>query len=83
MDELDPAPDPAVARAIVQRCAEIPEVAGAEVLGQRAGFRPGRRSIRVERVDLGDRQLIHNYGQGGAGVSVSWGCAEDVRALMP
>ncbi len=84
MDRLDPAPDPGVARAIVQRCADIfPQIARAEVLGYRAGFRPGRKSIRVERVDLGDRHLIHNYGHGGAGVSVSWGCAEDVRALMP
>jgi glycine/D-amino acid oxidase-like deaminating enzyme len=42
-----------------------------------AGLRPYRSSgFRVEREDLGGgRLLVHNYGHGGAGVTLSWGSA--------
>jgi D-amino-acid oxidase len=46
------------------------------------GFRPTRSRIRVERVDLDGVPLIHNYGHGGSGVTVSWGCAQEVRQLI-
>ena len=41
------------------------------------GLRPYRPSgFRVEREDLGGgRLLVHNYGHGGAGVTLSWGSA--------
>ena len=41
------------------------------------GLRPYRPSgFRVERQDLGaGRLLVHNYGHGGAGVTLSWGSA--------
>jgi len=75
----DPEPDMAVAAAILDRCSEIfPELATAEVLGHRAGIRPARPQIRLEA----EGNVIHNYGHSGAGVSVSWGCAEDVTSLV-
>jgi D-amino-acid oxidase len=41
-----------------------------------AGLRPFRPSgFRVEAERLGDKVLIHNYGHGGGGVSLSWGTA--------
>ena len=77
------APDLEVARAIVARCAEIfPPIAQAEFLGHRAGIRPDRPQIRFELQDLGDRRIVHNCGHSGAGVSLSWGCADDVAKLM-
>jgi len=40
------------------------------------GLRPYRRSgFRVEREAFGEKTIIHNYGHGGGGVSLSWGSA--------
>uniref|UniRef100_UPI0009532A29 FAD-dependent oxidoreductase n=1 Tax=Streptomyces acidiscabies TaxID=42234 RepID=UPI0009532A29 len=68
-------PDPAVAEAIVRRCARLrPEIAGARVLGHRVGLRPARGVVRLERGVLGDgRVVVHHYGHGGEGVTVAWG----------
>ncbi|MCX5267605.1 FAD-dependent oxidoreductase [Streptomyces sp. NBC_00199] len=76
-------PDPAEAQAIVRRCAALrPEVAGARILEHRVGLRPARPAVRLERRTLPDgRAVIHNYGHGGAGVTVAWGCAEEAAAL--
>ncbi|QDP19284.1 FAD-dependent oxidoreductase [Sphingomonas xanthus] len=39
-----------------------------------AGLRPYRESGFVVRRDaLGDKALVHNYGHGGAGITLSWG----------
>ncbi|MGX1782129.1 FAD-dependent oxidoreductase [Streptomyces diastaticus] len=78
-------PDPRTARAIVARCAELrPEIAGARVLGHRVGLRPERAGgVRLEREELpGGTVLVHNYGHGGAGVTVAWGCAREVAELL-
>ncbi|MFJ5280845.1 FAD-dependent oxidoreductase [Streptomyces parvulus] len=76
-------PDPRIAEAIVRRCAELrPEIAGARVLGHLVGLRPARDAVRLERKTLPDgRLLVHNYGHGGAGVTVAWGCAEEAAGL--
>ncbi|MFD3521574.1 FAD-dependent oxidoreductase [Streptomyces sp. NPDC058653] len=79
----DPRPDPETAAAIVERCAALrPEVRGARVLAHRVGLRPARPGVRVEAVQLpGGARLVHNYGHGGAGVTVAWGCAEEAALL--
>ncbi|MEU6257222.1 FAD-dependent oxidoreductase [Streptomyces sp. NPDC047043] len=76
-------PDPAVAEAIVRRCAALrPEIAGARVLEHRVGLRPARDAVRLERELLADgRVLVHNYGHGGGGVTVAWGCATEAAGL--
>ena len=39
-----------------------------------AGLRPYRRSGFVVRAEaLGDKRLVHNYGHGGGGITLSWG----------
>lgn len=64
---------------ILERAARlVPQVAGARVVRHRVGLRPVRPEVRVERV--GD--VVHCYGQGGAGVTVSWGCADEVVRLV-
>ena len=46
------------------------------------GLRPCRRSKQVRfGPDRHHLNLIHNYGHGGSGFSLAWGCAEDVAEL--
>nr|WP_244189221.1 FAD-dependent oxidoreductase [Streptomyces incarnatus] len=82
-DDWSLEPDPATAAAIVARCAAIrPEIAQARVLAHRVGLRPARHAVRLERQPLpGGRVLVHNYGHGGAGVTVAWGCAWEAAGL--
>lgn len=47
------------------------------VVAQRAGLRPSRSTVRVER-DPAEPGLIHNYGHGGAGWTMCRGCANEV-----
>ncbi|MBL1085978.1 FAD-binding oxidoreductase [Streptomyces actinomycinicus] len=82
-DDWSLEPDPDTASAIVARCARVrPEIAGARVLAHRVGLRPARHAVRLERRPLPDgRVLVHNYGHGGAGVTVAWGCARGAAGL--
>jgi D-amino-acid oxidase len=74
-------PDPRRAAGILRRCVEAePLLAGARVLEHRVGLRPVRERLRVEADDR-HPHVIHNYGHGGAGVTLSWGCADEVLAL--
>ena len=77
-DEL--AVDSATTARIVAECSRALKIEKPNVLAERVGLRPFRKSgVRVERDHLGDgRAVIHNYGHGGAGFTLSWGCAEDV-----
>ena len=77
-------PDPATAARILDGCAAIePRLRGATIMAHRVGLRPVRPSVRLEAERLdGGRLLVHNYGHGGAGVTLSWGCALDVAAVV-
>ncbi|MEO1434546.1 MAG: FAD-dependent oxidoreductase [Bacteroidota bacterium] len=67
---------------IHQRCAQIlPEIKTAKVVDHYVGLRPARSEIRLE-FDPNIPNLIHNYGHGGSGYTVSWGCAEAVNSLI-
>ena len=75
-------PDPGVEAAILHRArALVPALRDAPVLSRAVGLRPGRPTVRLDRTDLDGRPLICCYGHGGAGVTLSWGCAADVVAL--
>ncbi|MGA5581715.1 FAD-binding oxidoreductase [Streptomyces sp. WAC00469] len=72
-------PDETAAREIVERCAAVePSIAGARVLEHRVGLRPVRGEVRLEEEYRADTLVVHNYGHGGAGLTLSWGCARDV-----
>jgi D-amino-acid oxidase len=78
-------PYPAVAERIRNDAAAIePRLRGAEVLTHRVGLRPVRPSVRLEAGEpggQGEPAVVHNYGHGGAGVSLSWGCATEAAGL--
>ncbi|WP_053752992.1 FAD-dependent oxidoreductase [Streptomyces sp. MMG1533] len=75
----DLSPDEASAREIVRRCAAVePSIGEARVLGYRVGLRPVRSRVRLTDERHEDTLLLHNYGHGGAGLTLSWGCAREV-----
>jgi D-amino-acid oxidase len=76
-------PDAATADAIMRRCRTlVPRLGEAKVLGHLVGLRPRRSGVRLELERIGDRAIVHNYGHGGAGISLSWGCAQEVLKLV-
>jgi D-amino-acid oxidase len=76
--------DQAVAKDILARAIElVPELRRAKVLGHRVGLRPARPSVRLEATTGAEGgRVVHCYGHGGAGVTVSWGCADEVADLV-
>lgn len=76
-------PDPATEEAILDRARRlVPELADAPIVSRGVGLRPGRAEVRLERTELDSRMVVCCYGHGGAGVTLSWGCADDVVALV-
>ena len=59
-----------------------PELDRSRIIGGAVGLRPSRSEVRLEVEYIGERKVVHNYGHGGAGVTLSWGCAEEVANLV-
>lgn len=76
--------DPAISADIMRRCSAIEKrLAEAGVVREFVGLRPGRDEVRLEMERLEDGgAVIHNYGHGSVGYTLSWGCAEDVVRLV-
>lgn len=67
---------PALARVLVAKERRIRTVVGLRP------FRPSGFVVRAEKLD--EKTLIHNYGHGGAGITLSWGTAQlAVQAAGP
>jgi len=63
----------------IRDCAPLPKVLAdpSRVIRTVAGLRPYRASGFVVRAEaLGDKKLVHNYGHGGAGITLSWGSSK-------
>ena len=86
-------PRPAIAQRILADCAAVdPRLGTARILGHRVGLRPARPLVRLEAEHAGGagrgpgggtgRLVVHNYGHGGAGVTLSWGCAREAARLV-
>jgi D-amino-acid oxidase len=75
--------DPATRDRIVAECCRVLNIERPRVIAERVGLRPFRKSgLRLERDRSRDgRVVIHNYGHGGAGFTLSWGCAKEVLNL--
>jgi len=85
-DEFDEnlTPDMDTAQAIVERCTALePRLRDAAILEHRVGLRPGRPAVRLEAERPAPGKLLaHNYGHGGAGVTLSWGCAGEIVQIL-
>lgn len=50
------------------------------------GLRPGRTEVRIEAekicIEGKTLNVVHNYGHGGAGVTLCFGCAVDASNLV-
>ena len=72
--------DPDLTKRIINYCAAFePKVKDLPIQKTKVGLRPGRTEIRLEHDP--ELKVIHNYGHGGAGYTVSWGCALGVLKL--
>jgi D-amino-acid oxidase len=60
----------------------VPSLGDIEVLETIVGLRPVRDEVRVGAEQIGSTRLVHNYGHGGAGFTLSWGCAEESISLL-
>jgi D-amino-acid oxidase len=80
VNSYDRRPDPDVTKSILQRASRlVPQLAKATVLGSATGLRPERSKVRVElERGANGSAVIHNYGHGGSGWTLAWGCADTV-----
>ena len=76
-------PSPSDTDAIVSECSRVLGIDRPHVTAVKVGLRPFRKSgVRLEPDNSADgRTIIHNYGHGGAGFTLSWACAEEVYAI--
>lgn len=74
----------AISERILADCSAVfPRLRGTEVVEHRVGLRPYRPTVRLEAEQSGGgRVLWHNYGHGGGGVTLSWGCAREITAAV-
>lgn len=69
---------------ILKRCSAIyPEFKNIKPLGYKVGLRPARKDgIRLETELINGGLVVHNYGHGGSGFTLSWGCALEVMNIL-
>ncbi|XP_069942847.1 D-aspartate oxidase isoform X3 [Cherax quadricarinatus] len=79
--------DPTDSQTIWDNCtALMPSLKKAEVIKEWVGLRPCRESgVRLEadelQVDSRIVPVVHNYGHGGSGVTLFWGCSKEVADI--
>ncbi len=75
--------DPTSTSRMVAECSRVLNIDKPRVLDEPVGLRPFRKSgVRLDRGRLRDgRTVFHNYGHGGSGFTLSWGCANKVFQL--
>jgi glycine/D-amino acid oxidase-like deaminating enzyme len=71
------------ARRAGARSLPAPILSDDQIVRSVAGIRPYRRGgLRIERVELQGKTVVHNYGHGGAGYTLSWGSARAAADLL-
>lgn len=78
---FDECTEPATIEFLLQKAFDIyPELKQHQYLGSWAGLRPHRADVRLEKEE--GTNIIHNYGHGGSGFTLAFGCAADVVKLV-
>jgi len=77
VNEPAPEPDESVTADIVER-ARAAGFAVGRVKRSQTGVRPARPRVRIER----EGRVVHNYGHGGSGWTLGFGCAAEVVRLV-
>ncbi len=59
----------------------------AEIVAKSAGLRPSRHGgvrleLEVMKINNKSVKVVHNYGHGGSGVTISWGCASGINLII-
>jgi D-amino-acid oxidase len=80
--QADRSPSTDVTADVLSRCrALVPALADVEPFAAGVGLRPSRPEVRLELAPGRDSLVLHHYGHGGAGVTLSWGAAAEAAAL--
>jgi len=80
-DVYEPITEPETLERILANAYNVfPQLKQHKVIGNWAGLRPYRPQVRIEH-EAGTN-IIHNYGHGGSGFTLSFGCADDVVKLI-
>ncbi|XP_014214859.1 D-aspartate oxidase [Copidosoma floridanum] len=80
--------NPSDTKSIKEGCERIyPSIKKCGIISEWAGLRPGRVQVRLESEIMSslkkkDLVIIHNYGHGGSGVTLCWGCALNVVEIL-
>ncbi len=76
--------DSPILQSMLEECGsllpELRQVTTDDFLELRVGLRPFRK--QAVRLEMDDHGIIHNYGHGGSGVLLSWGCASNVHQIL-
>jgi D-amino-acid oxidase len=79
----DDRPDRELASDVLRRCRDLePALLDARITRIDTGLLPSRPTMRVEAEPRPDGLVVHSYGHAGGGVTVSWGAAHAVAALV-
>lgn len=76
--------DKSAADDLLKRAIKLcPAIKSADILEHKVGLRPARKEIRLDAEPLSmQTTVIHNYGHGGRGFTLSWGCAKEIVNLL-
>jgi D-amino-acid oxidase len=62
---------------------KTPIISKEAIIGTNVGIRPFRKTgVRIEAECIGDKLIIHNYGYGGSGLTLSFGGALEVTEIL-
>lgn len=80
IDDFNLNVSPADSSFIFNGCEKVfPSLKNAELIKEVVGLRPGREEVRLEtELRKGKPPVVHNVGHGGCGLTLCWGCADDV-----